>query len=282
VEGETGSGGTELRVLQDGQLERVVTGDPTFAHASWAGGDAIVYDSEVTPGRRVFRRADYHDTAADPLAPNAVAGSADAAVSADGTRAAFAASMPLDGRSAGLSIVPVDGGDAVVITPPGSDHGLVPFDDYPSFSPDGARIVYLHVVETDQEGDPVTGGLFVVDVDGGTPRRLSADVGSPGRPRFSPDGRQILFDRREAGKGGSSLWVVSVGGGEPSELFDVPSNASAFNADWSPDGSQVVFEYFEDGWDHNELRVVNIDGSDVRTIWRGPRGTSAELPDWGN
>jgi Tol biopolymer transport system component len=136
------------------------------------------------------------------------------------------------------------------------------------------------VIEADEQGNPVTGGVFAIDVDGGTPRRLSPDVSSPGPPRFSPDGSQVLFNRNEAGHGGSSLWVVPVDGGEPSGLFEVPSDASAFNADWSPDGSQVVFEYFENGWDRNELRVANIDGSDMRTIWRGPSHTSAETPDW--
>src|SRR6478609_7254678 len=82
VEGRTGSGGTELRVLHGSELEQVETGDPTLAHVAWAGGDAIVYDSEPTPGRQVYRRADFHDAAAELLAPNAIAGSADAAVSA--------------------------------------------------------------------------------------------------------------------------------------------------------------------------------------------------------
>ena len=85
--------------------------------------------------------------------------------------------------------------------------------------------MYLHVSETDEQGNPVTGGLFAVDVDGGTPRRPSPDVSGPGCSRFSLDGNQILFNRGESGQSSSSLWVVPLGGGEPSELFDVPSNA---------------------------------------------------------
>ncbi len=103
----------------------------------------------------------------------------------------------------------------------------------------------------------------------------------PGPPRFSPDGGRVLSGGR-AENGGSSLWVVAVTGDEPTQLFDVPPTARAFNSDWSPDGSQVVFEYYENGWDRNELRVANIDGSDMRTIWRGSIGTTAETPDWGD
>ena len=155
----------------------------------------------------------------------------------------------------------------------------MPYDDWPSFSPDGKRIVYLRVSQADDQGNPTTGGYFVVDVAGGTSRRITADVSVPGPPRFSPDGRRVLFDRH-TGEGGSSLWVIPVAGGDPAELFDVPSDGSAFNADWSPDGSQVVFEYYQQGEDRNELRIAALDGSGMRTIWRGTARTTAELPDW--
>ena len=183
-------------MLDGGNLEKVVTSDPTLAHAAWAGGDAVVYDSESTPVRTVYLRKDYHDDDAYPIAPGSAAGSADAAVSADGRLAAFAASMPLDGRAMGLSVASVDRGTVGTITPPGAAGALVPFDDWPSFSPDGKRIVYLRVSQADDQGNPTTGGYFVVDVAGGTSRRITADLPVPGPPRFSPDGRRVLFDQR--------------------------------------------------------------------------------------
>ncbi|GAA1998356.1 hypothetical protein [Microbacterium pumilum] len=280
VEGSTSSGGTELRVLDGSELQQVVTGDPTLAHVAWAGGNAIVYDSEPTPGRRVFRRADYREPAAEPVAPDAPAGSADAGVSPDGMLVAFAASMPLDGGAVGLSVVPVQGGEAVRVTPPNAEQVLLPYDDYPSFSPDGNQIVYLQVTTASDRGDPLTGDLLVVPVSGGTPRLVASEIPSPGPPRFSPDGEQILFHRENSGGTNLSLWTVPASGGEPRELFAVPPHANAFNADWSPDGTQLVFEWYQDGWDRNELRVSNLDGSDTHTIWRGTSRTTAETPDW--
>ncbi|GAA1963544.1 hypothetical protein [Microbacterium deminutum] len=245
-----------------------------------AGGDAFVYDSEPTPGRRVLWRADYHNAAADPVAPDAVAGSADAAVSPDGALVAYAASMPLDGHAVGLSVSPVSGGAATTITPPNAEKALLPYDDYPSFSGDGRQIVYMRVTSASDQGDPMTGDLFVTSVKGGTAVRISGDIPLPGPARFSPDGDQILFHRAVSGGSNQSLWVVPARGGEPRELFGVPPDANAFNADWSPDGSQLVFEWYQGGWDHNELRVANVDGSEMHTIWRGASRTTAETPDW--
>ncbi len=180
--------------------------------------------------------------------------------SADGTLAAFAASKPLEGRAVGLSVIPVDGGEAAALTPETAD-GLVPFDDYPSFSPDGRQIVYQQVSAVSDQGEALTGAMVIIDVSGGTPRRISPDVQFPGPPRFSPDGTRILFSAANSNGSDMSLWVVPASGGDPTELFPVPSHASAFHADWSPNGTELVFEWYEDGWDRNEpLRRVDSDG----------------------
>jgi len=279
VDGQTDSGKPELRVLQGSELQTVVTGDPTFSHAAWAGGDAIVYDSEPAQGRQVFRRADFRDASADLLAPEAVAGGANAGVSPDGSLVVFAASMPFEGRRMGLSVVSVDTGEAVEITPQGPEKVLIPYDDFPSFSPDARQVVYLRVTTASEQGDALAGAVFVVDVNGGTPRRVSPDLQFPGPPRFSPDGTQILYHANPS-EWKTSLWVVPVSGGEPTELFAVPSHAHAMNPDWSPDGTKLVFEWAEDGPDRNELRISNLDGSDTRTIWQAASHARAEHPDW--
>jgi len=279
VEGRTPSGSPELRVLQGRELHEVAISDPTFAHAAWAGGDAIVYDIEATQGRQVLHRADYREEAADPPAAVAVAGGANAGASPDGSGVVFAASTPSEGRTAGLSIAPIDGGEAVEVTPGGTGPQLVPYDDYPSYSPDGQQIVYLRVTAESQEGQAMAGAVYIVDVNGGTPRRVSPDLEVPGQPRFSPDGTQILYSAKTSEWRGS-LWVVPVSGGEPSELFPVLPHTYAMNADWSPTGTEVVFEWYEDGVDHNELRISKLDGSEMRTIWRGTNGTTAAFPDW--
>jgi len=56
----------------------------------------------------------------------------------------------------------------------------------PSFSPDGARMVFV----SDRMGDD----LWVAASDGSNERRLTRLRGC-GSPKWSPDGRSIVFDR---------------------------------------------------------------------------------------
>jgi TolB protein len=55
------------------------------------------------------------------------------------------------------------------------------------------------------------------------------DVG----PRFSPDGKAVLFTSTRGDKTG--LWVMPAGGGQPKRVCD------GDQGDWSPDGKAVVF-----------------------------------------
>ncbi len=68
-------------------------------------------------------------------------------------------------------------------------------EDYPSFSADGSKIAF----RSDRDG----GGIYAVPLLGGEPRQL-APQGT--RPRYSPDGRLVLFFSQATGEGG---WEAS-------------------------------------------------------------------------
>ena len=267
----------DLRVLAPDGLTTVETADGTFANAVWAGGDAIVFDSERAGPRHIFRQEDYRG--GDPI--QLLAGTDDgderAGVSSDGSAIVVDRYDNSTNRDLGIWIVPSAGGAGTQVTPAGEE-GTTSGATYTSFSPDDSEVVYARIVDWE---DPIVGGVFVVDASGGAPRRITPDVVGLGMPRFSPDGTQILFSQYVADDQSTSLWVVPTSGETPTKLFDVPANAAAFEADWSPDGRQLVFKWFEQGWDHNELRVADVDGSNMRTVWTGQSGETAETPDWG-
>jgi Tol biopolymer transport system component/DNA-binding winged helix-turn-helix (wHTH) protein len=105
----------------------------------------------------------------------------------------------------------------------------------PSFSPDGASIVY----SVDVDGTP---HLFISSIDGSNERQVTNGNGGEVQPSWSPDGKRIAFT--SARKHG--IWLVDVAGGEPQELTPFGSRPS-----WSPDGREIAFqsgERIEYGW----------------------------------
>jgi predicted Ser/Thr protein kinase len=82
-----------------------------------------------------------------------------------------------------------------------------PADDWmPSFAPDGSRIAF----RSERDG----GGIYLVDLLGGTPREL---VSGGIFPRFSPDGTRVVYrdDPDYSATGLRRMLVVPVDGGEP-------------------------------------------------------------------
>jgi dipeptidyl aminopeptidase/acylaminoacyl peptidase len=59
-------------------------------------------------------------------------------------------------------------------------------DDNPSVSPDGKKIAFI----SDRDGDIE---IYVTNVDGSNPRRLTHSPGRDAHPEWSPDGQKIYF-----------------------------------------------------------------------------------------
>jgi Tol biopolymer transport system component len=65
---------------------------------------------------------------------------------------------------------------------------LVGNDDFPAWSPDGKKIVFM----SDRDGDIE---IYVVNADGTHLKRLTHAPGRDAHPAFSRDGRKIAFRR---------------------------------------------------------------------------------------
>jgi dipeptidyl aminopeptidase/acylaminoacyl peptidase len=106
----------------------------------------------------------------------------------------------------------------------------------PQMSPDGNTVAYV-VTTVDLPGNRTTSGLWLVPTGGGSPRQLTNAGKKDRHPRWSPDGRQILFESNRSGD--SQLWIIDVGGGEARQLTTVSSEAGT--GIWSPDGKWIAF-----------------------------------------
>jgi acylaminoacyl-peptidase len=100
-------------------------------------------------------------------------------------------------------------------------------------APDGSSIVFSRRVIIDGK---YRKHLWRVGLDGEPPEQLTSVAASDSRPRFSPDGRRLLFLSDRSGR--AQPWVMPLGGGDPRHLAEFPGHVGA--AEWSPDGRRVL------------------------------------------
>ncbi len=93
-------------------------------------------------------------------------------------------------------------------------------------SPDGQTIVF-----------DLLGDLYTMPITGGKAKRLTSGLAYDAQPRFSPDGKRIVFisDR----SGGDNVWVMSL---DMVDTIQVTQGNTSmyFSPEWMPDGEMIV------------------------------------------
>ncbi|MES2694303.1 MAG: S9 family peptidase [Verrucomicrobiota bacterium] len=139
---------------------------------------------------------------------------------------------------AGLAAVLLSGARAAerrVITP--HDLWAMKRVASPTLSPDG-RTVAFTVQEWSIEKNKSTTNLWLVDVAGGEPRRLTRAETTDGSPAWSPDGKRIAFTSKRGEDENAALYVIPIDGGEAEKLLELPYALSLPR--WLPDGKALL------------------------------------------
>jgi dipeptidyl aminopeptidase/acylaminoacyl peptidase len=109
-------------------------------------------------------------------------------------------------------------------------------------SPDGKWVVF-DAEDVDLEANTKISHLWIVPAQGGESRRLNPTPNHEERPRFSPDGKRLIWTSKATDP--TQIWMCdfdpSAGAlvGRPHQLTNISTGADG--AIWSPDGMNIVF-----------------------------------------
>jgi dipeptidyl aminopeptidase/acylaminoacyl peptidase len=106
----------------------------------------------------------------------------------------------------------------------------------PQFAPDGRRIAFV-VTEHDLQKGKSNAEIYVMDADGKNLKQMTNNPAADNHPRWSPDGKSILFVSTR--NNDSQAWLIAADGGEARQLTNISTGVG--DPIWLPDGKHLIF-----------------------------------------
>jgi TolB protein len=171
------------------------------------------------------------------------------------------------------------------LCPVGANEQTCPDDSGASFSPDSERIAFTQStgrVKQDRQGEGwIEHSALAVMNRNGSARRVvyhgAPFSGDLRYPVFSPDGRQLVFERqvssfaKPAGK--HAVYVIGLDGSGLRRLTRW-SESDGDNPDWSPNGKWILFHsHVDDSKGQSQYFLIRPDGTGHRQITHFRKGT---------
>ncbi len=141
-------------------------------------------------------------------------------------------------------------------------------DTNPVYSPDGKFIAFISKRDSDAKE------IYVMNEDGQEERNLSRKSGNDFGFSWSPDSRNLVFVSERDGKETPEVFLISIGGDDPTRLTN--NNSDERSPKFSPKGDRIVFESDSDGDSDifsmsqdgtNQQRITATDEDDVHPDW---------------
>ncbi|MCI0444670.1 protein kinase [bacterium] len=128
----------------------------------------------------------------------------------------------------------------------------------PALSPAGDSVAYVSNITGSWE-------IYVRSVSGGEPQAVTQSPGTEGNPKWSPDGKEILYTYHGPGVP-STLFTVTLAGGIPQKIAD-----HSVDGQWSPDGTAICYVTPAEE-KIRSLIVLDTKESKTKTLLQSERG----------
>jgi TolB protein len=176
-----------------------------------------------------------------------------------------------EGDSSSLRVIDVDGSrDAEVFACPRQCNS-------PAWSPTGDQIVFqMNESASATSAGDTPSNLYLIRLDGGDLRQLTQGAQAVWRPRWSPDGKQIVFRRAVD----QPIRVIEVATGQ--ETTCATNEARGPDEPiFTPDGSGIVFSAYGTAQGRRLFRLDRADGS-IGLLLNAANDYPPEMkePDW--
>ncbi|MEX2284663.1 MAG: amidohydrolase family protein [Gemmatimonadota bacterium] len=123
-------------------------------------------------------------------------------------------------------------------------------------SPDGKQIVF-----------DLLGDLYTMPIEGGKAKRITSGMAFDAQPRFSPDGKKVVFVSDKSG--GDNVWTLSLDTKDTIQITQ--GNASLYvSPEWSPDGQWMVVSRSAGLGGAAKLQFMHVDGRQPLPMARIP------------
>ena len=131
-------------------------------------------------------------------------------------------------------------------------------------SPDGKTIVF-----------DLLGDLYTIPITGGTATALTSGMPYDAQPRFSPDGKSIVFTSDR--DGGDNVWVMELAT-KHTKVITKGKTSRYRSPEWTPDGNYIVVSRAAAAIGPSKLYLYHKDGGGGFQLVKDPQPLNGAIP----